>query len=74
MSYVIFKGENDMKKNEIEKENQECSNCKFYSGDRHGICRRYPPKIIGFDSMDNQNSEFPVVDQDDWCGEWEMDE
>ena len=49
-----------------------CKNCSFFliePKDTLGFCRRYPPTIInlGDDSFD---SIFPIVDSDEWCGEF----
>ncbi len=57
----------------------ECSNCLFYESEdyeveevgyqkTYGICRRYPPRRI-----DGTTSGFPVVEDDWWCGEHEVD-
>lgn len=56
---------------------EQCSNCRFYSLEdyeedginyeiSYGLCRRYPPKRI-----DGTVSGFPVVEYDDWCGEYQ---
>lgn len=53
----------------------QCCNCKFYETDEyeadgviypltHGICKRFPPKRI-----DDTTSGFPLVEDNDWCGE-----
>jgi len=47
-----------------------CSDCKFF--DRHGKCRRYPPKV--FMICDSGNLKFvrqlPGVYKDEHCGEF----
>lgn len=54
---------------------EKCENCKFYLTDDFevdgityerdfGLCRRFPPKRI------DEESGFPMVEQDDWCGEY----
>ena len=44
-----------------------CIDCKFYvpfrTGNDKGECRRYPP---------DNNNEFPVVKDKDWCGEFDI--
>jgi len=65
--------EQDEKRMDIE----ECGNCKFYReedyedddvsyGTSYGNCRRFPPKRI-----DATVSGFPMVVQDEWCGEFQ---
>ncbi len=63
----------------------ECGNCIYYKDDRvysgAGLCRRYPPKIIGaliVASNEKSHSEqcsvasfFPSTDASDFCGEFE---
>ena len=57
---------------------RRCGNCIFWeqidAGEDYGMCRRYPPTpfpdvTINDDSAMGGNSEFPVVDKRDWCGE-----
>lgn len=55
-----------------------CSDCKFSkllpnkgrNGDGHEVivhlCRRYPPQV-----MVNGQSTYPVVGDDEWCGEFQ---
>lgn len=33
----------------------------------HAVCRRYPPQ------MDHGQTLFPLVHDEDWCGEWAED-
>ena len=43
------------------KNNDTCNKCLFFfSGDRMGICKRYP-------NTTNKSN-------DDWCGEWRLEE
>lgn len=46
-----------------------CKTCdfEFYLGIDHK-CRRFPPIVNIVDG--NPISSFPVVSEDDWCGEW----
>ena len=55
---------------------ETCRHCKFYSNDDHevdgvtytltyGACRRFPPRRI-----DDNNSGYPIVEDDSWCGEF----
>lgn len=64
-----------------------CDGCKFFvkrEDDSPGNCRRYPPTllyqpipmkgVIGKApeiSWEHQASNFPLVKQDSWCGEWQ---
>lgn len=62
-------------KKQIPIEDQSCGNCKFFYIGSYGVCRKYPPRINGsYDFSDKPISEFPPVDSDEWCGEWEEDE
>jgi hypothetical protein len=43
------------------KNNDSCNSCLFFvSGERMGICKRYPSAV-------NKSNE-------DWCGEWHLEE
>jgi hypothetical protein len=48
-----------------------CDECKFYVRiDRNGgRCRRYPPTIYDGTHINSVGYQ-PLVDADDWCGEW----
>jgi hypothetical protein len=57
---------------------QSCGNCVFFREDSK--CKRNPPFIrvarerIDFDAeiySDCVYREWPPVEHDDWCGEWE---
>lgn len=54
-----------------------CKECKFYLSDEYeqdgisyqtpyGHCRRYPPTRV-----DSYVSGFPLVEDEEWCGEFE---
>lgn len=50
-----------------------CGNCLFFelipeSQGASGECRRYPPRAAG------QNTQFPVVNENDYCGEFMVSE
>jgi hypothetical protein len=49
-----------------------CSTCRFYdplfSGGDDGLCRRYPPRVIGDDG--DATGIFPEVMRNAWCGEY----
>ncbi|MFH1716707.1 MAG: hypothetical protein ABIF19_05105 [Planctomycetota bacterium] len=51
--------------------NIRCKNCRFF--DRHGKCRRYPPRV--FIAANGQDMRFlrhlPDVAADEYCGEFE---
>lgn len=47
-----------------------CANCKFFVVDKeedYGRCHRYPPVVVP--EADLYSFEFPVVNEDDFCGE-----
>jgi hypothetical protein len=49
----------------------QCRTCAFYQAeqaDEAGYCRRYPPQFVTDDETIGWS--FPVVVQDDWCGEF----
>ena len=44
---------------------QSCSTCRYFrSCGNAGRCHRHAPQI------GPRGSEWPTVDQCDWCGEW----
>lgn len=59
-----------------------CSECNFFQpvagltcvplNQRFGECRRHPPKNVGtpLHRKDQTRAMFPVVREDDWCGEF----
>ena len=58
-----------------------CCRCRFYDAsekaeDNVGLCRRYPPKPSGSlhvfpdEAGSRHIGAFPVVDMEDWCGEF----
>lgn len=57
---------------------KECGSCKFSDmmmitfNDEdmpHMFCRRYPPQVVAI--HDTNSVAFPLVHEDDWCGEWQ---
>jgi hypothetical protein len=52
-----------------------CSACRFfdrfYSSCSSGFCRRSPPRIIGKHEDGDWMANWPTVDDDDWCGEYQ---
>ena len=61
---------------------QSCSNCRFFNklGDGDQECRRRVPQSTvlmipapppRMDFMPRPFSSFPLVQPDQWCGEWE---
>lgn len=52
---------------------ENCANCRFYKpsliSPGTGHCRRYPPTIIGFSDEGESAADYPVLDDEDWCGE-----
>ena len=53
----------------MQKQGQECQRCLFYNakGGR-GECRLDPPR-----TSESGTTRWPVVDGQDWCGEFEED-
>lgn len=53
---------------------KHCRNCMFYEADKDnpktGECHKNPPQWRGIDDNDEFNCEFPLVDDDDWCGQF----
>lgn len=59
----------------------KCETCRFFSQDKDieghdletelgaGVCRRRSPRSP--QSVSNQKRQFPVVWDNEWCGEWE---
>ena len=50
-----------------------CINCTYYDQNEmvelgKGLCKRYPPQPI---QGNLYKSSFPVVNNQDWCGEFE---
>jgi hypothetical protein len=46
-----------------------CRNCRFF--DRHGKCRRYPPKAFVVQNGQKFLRHLPDVTPDEYCGEFE---
>ena len=48
---------------------EHCHDCRFFGdfGDGSGTCHRYPPTRHWRFVV----SRFPVVNEVDWCGEWQ---
>lgn len=62
---------------------ESCMNCRFYlrytystkDGEfetENGECRRYPPVIQESSEIIRNKSVFPIVRQDQWCGEFDI--
>jgi len=52
-----------------------CVNCRYsYSSAAAFRCRRYPPAVFldGEGEFAMQQSAWPQVEGDDWCGEWHL--
>lgn len=49
-----------------------CYTCVFsrYAGDDKRECHRYPPQLNNDMSFVAKHSAFPVVDKEEWCGEY----
>ena len=52
-----------------------CKNCEYYFS---GFCWRYPPQIYVItnerDGGDQRFDDHPIVEVDDWCGEFKAKE
>lgn len=55
--------------------NKTCENCKFRLPDEddYSICLRYPPVDV-LDAKATMVSQFPLVKNHWWCGEWKPKE
>jgi hypothetical protein len=53
---------------------KHCKNCEFF--DRHGKCRRYPPKVFAFGEAENLKfiRHLPDVTANEFCGEFKPKE
>jgi len=56
----------------------KCLNCKFFGTDivqgyETGVCRRYAPQRLSGVGADCCEQQFPIVRQDEFCGEFEED-
>lgn len=52
-----------------------CGTCKFWAMTKdpetaHGVCRRVGPTAVVIEAGKSYNVVWPVVDHEDWCGEW----
>lgn len=52
----------------------ECWACRYFDGESK--CRRFPPRRFVVDRDEfgglETDCDFPWVDEDSWCGEFEM--
>lgn len=70
---------------DIENGHNKCNECKYFIPDKkgpQGVCRRYPAQLTitlipAQDKFTQQtslmqrfDSGWPVVQSDQWCGEW----
>jgi hypothetical protein len=53
---------------------QSCANCRYYRYPEGGFstCRRHSPICPSLDL--NLVTSWPLVNPEDWCGEWAPDE
>lgn len=62
---------------------QQCKTCLYYasSGGKQGRCRKYPPRVTSVPKLlvhkgtadeytTVPKTEWPIVEQSDWCGEF----
>lgn len=50
---------------------KQCANCVFYQVTRatQGFCKRYPPQLVRVDGFFSHQAVWPMVVDDDLCGE-----
>ena len=65
-----------MEKPDSEPQEPTCASCRFgYPSRAAVVCRRHPPapdmRYLGADIGDAAVGAWPLVDGDDWCGEYE---
>jgi len=60
---------------------KQCQNCKFFErrkdlNESLGFCHRYPPNVLEEFALDEEPAagQFPLMIDDDWCGEWKLKE
>lgn len=54
----------------------QCQHCIFFDGTgsrSSGLCRRRPP-VVDFSDDVGEQTLWPFVGNDDWCGEWVLDQ
>lgn len=53
-------------------EMKRCEFCQFWvvTNKKWGACHRFPPQLIG--TNDDVTTEWPMTDQDDFCGEFRI--
>ena len=65
-----------MKKPHVVPSGHTCAACRYFEVFEDGVvghCRRYPPPEAGgmdIDTLDYIESRWPIVSNEDWCGEW----
>lgn len=54
--------------------NQSCENCRYWTPNDGGICRRSPPSVNVTGTYDGVHERgiywFTKTLRNDWCGEW----
>lgn len=55
------------------KRKEACQSCRWfgppYEESSDGRCRRYPPRVVP-DTREGPDTFWPVVEVNDYCGEW----
>jgi len=56
----------------------KCLNCKFFGTDiiqgyESGVCRRHAPTWLSGTGVDVLSQRFPIVGQNEFCGEFKED-
>ena len=55
----------------VPQDQQQCGGCRFY---KFCTCRRHAPLPLSSTELLEPYGWFPLMDEDDWCGEWEQRE
>ena len=57
----------------INDKEQFCENCRFFIewSSNAGYCKRYPPTPVGIDEDNGLSYCDPLVNKNDWCGEFQ---
>jgi hypothetical protein len=47
-----------------------CGNCHYGCKKKKRLCKRWPPTATPSNVLGRALTRYPVVQDDDWCGEW----
>jgi len=52
-----------------------CETCRFFARTNAvsgmGVCRRFPPQVVSFQSVERCYDRWPEVHSRQWCGEYQ---